>query len=1110
MINEARALFKLERSRLSVPERADAVLSFLEHVETQTLLTEEHRAWINIDLQIYLGQSLYEQREAEKGKLEFQKAQDLLNHWCSLSNHQSLENLTPYLEIKLIQLKLLAHEDPIVYFNESVQLLELMKACCHASTTVCYGHAVDAADTLNRKGLSDPYREHFFQLHRERATYQETIQENIKSLVFDQRRLLMNALSEVRDIVKALEWIDYFMEKYGDFNLPGELESIHRWRKNAWIRLGDSIKASQEDNKSENFRSGAPVAYGALVGVRQSGTIPSNPPLDKVDPKFELAFPLDVDEDNFYLGWVTIAGDHNARRIKAMQLTLQWIAEDVKNGVIQMEEVYVVLGLPGDSAAKESLVEKIEALSPESAFARLYFMGTESAALVVDVDIWETRFSCLKKWLSRPSSSTSNGRQYLIVILQEIRKDSVASSTEPLCVQVLEIERLFSLLDDLLPRVKEIVVLCIPMWHGDILKQCKKFCDKSQNFDSDEVGAALEKAIYEGQQSIKSYQEIGGIISVAMMRRRTAVVCLWRIHWLLRRPGKTMSDPDLSELQETSLQYLEEAESVFSLRNQESTWSSNLEGLEARERANTFDNSWKVSRIAIQLLNAGDVAPDEGRTMQMWTWVQRFKARSLAMTMGVSGIVPPVLLREIFASEKCRSMYEKMISLQNQIEKAETQEKFWLRRELDSHISEMRHEELLKEVCDLRDGRPLNVRDIDRISAIVSMPLVLVDWFYVPGVMEDNGTLLLLTAKSGSCPTVTPLETTLAKVANWIDFSLDSPYAQEKEARGQGEKSTYGLSALVQPLIQLTQPGDTLIFCPTTKLYRIPLHAIEIEDGDDVKPLIHRNPIVYSHSHSLLRMCVWNSQLAAEVSSELDPLIMNGISPTQGNRDYATGRESVKKLASMLNAMVRLDDNATKAKFIESAPASRLIHVHSHVQWNAADPLKHNIDFFNSEAANGDGKLTAQEIFSISLSKGSHVSLIACSGGLTGVKDGDAVMGLVPALLHSGASSTVSTLWKIPDTAGARFTEAFYQSFLEERKRLPASGGFLNLARIFQEAVRGLNDEEKDPMGHWISFVLHGFWLFFVPCTRDQIVTHSMPDNISKAHPSSVSKPFQS
>jgi hypothetical protein len=70
---------------------------------------------------------------------------------------------------------------------------------------------------------------------------------------------------------------------------------------------------------------------------------------------------------------------------------------------------------------------------------------------------------------------------------------------------------------------------------------------------------------------------------------------------------------------------------------------------------------------------------------------------------------------------------------------------------------------------------------------------------------------------------------------------------------------------------------------------------------------------------------------------------------------------------------------------------------------------------FSSMDSDEGLKLTAKEVFATSLIPGTHVNLIGCQGGLLQVKMGDEVMGLVPTLLYSGASSTISTLWSIAD-----------------------------------------------------------------------------------------------
>lgn len=1077
MLNEALALFKVERTRLPPIERADATISFRDHVTTRTLLTEERSAWVGVELQICFARSLYERQEIETGRLEFIKAEELLHRWCVLSGNQSIETLTPYLDIKLFQLGLLADDDPVAYFTESVNLLEIMKSCCHTSTAVCYGHATDAARALDIRGFLQPYRTRFFQLHREREMFQKTIQEDIRGLLFSQRVFFDDALNGLSDSLKALEWVDDFMEQNKDFNAPNELHTIHTWRKTIWGKLGDLRRVEQATAEIGVLESSIAQNKGVLLGVRRQN-FPSAVSSVDSDSRFEIEFPLDLDENNYLNAWSGLHGDYDATCRKAMKLLLQWLSADVQTGTVRREQIQDLTGLRIEAEDDETFLEKLKALSFDDIFATIYLQDTDPAQ-VLELSAWETRFERLRTWLIRPVKSERNGRQYLMTILQEIRKDNVAHSQAPLSVKIFEIERCFSILDDLTPKVKEFVATKIPKWYTNIAVRYWMFCIESKDFDSEEVGEALNKAEPAYKQSITLEQEKGGLLEVAMVRKMAAQLCVFKLNWLLRRPGKSMSDPELLELQTTGLDFLEKAESFFESRHQTSTWANDLEGLEARERANLVGNSWELPRIAMMLLDAGNVEPNEEIRIQMWIWVQRSKARSLAMTMGIAGIMPLILLKKISASEKCRLLYEKMISLQQQIQSTEPHKRFWLRRDLDIHVTEMRKEEPLREVCDLWDGKPLSFRDIDRITALTGSPLLLVDWFHVPGVFDD-GKLLLLTARSESTPTVKSLSIKLEDVALWVrDFLDDSRFAPLRA------KSTDLLGDLVQPLLAQTQPGETLVFCPTSILHRVPLHAIMVEgmEGDSPKeqPLIYRNPIVYSHSHSLLRVCLWNSQIAAEIQAPLNPLIMNGIPQDVHYKKFQKGRESVQTLALDFGVQARLDENATKSEFLQLAPTSRLIHVHSHVNWDEKDPLSHHIKFSNSSTtttAGDEGRLTARELFSLSVPKGSHISLIACSGGRVRNESNDEVLGLVPALLRAGATSTISTLWKIPDPIGAGFSEAFYASFLKQRNALPETGGgVVDIAKAFRDAVMRLKDERR----HWSSFVVHGFWSFFVP-----------------------------
>lgn len=108
---------------------------------------------------------------------------------------------------------------------------------------------------------------------------------------------------------------------------------------------------------------------------------------------------------------------------------------------------------------------------------------------------------------------------------------------------------------------------------------------------------------------------------------------------------------------------------------------------------------------------------------------------------------------------------------------------------------------------------------------------------------------------------------------------------------------------------------------------------------------------------------------------------------------FAAGRQSVIDIAAQLEVAPLIDGTAVKKKLLARAANSRLLHLHTHCNWNASDPLEHSLDFSSAGEAAQDSNLlnfmevpedqqsqrtlTAREVFSLHLQQGAHVNLIA-------------------------------------------------------------------------------------------------------------------------------------
>lgn len=138
----------------------------------------------------------------------------------------------------------------------------------------------------------------------------------------------------------------------------------------------------------------------------------------------------------------------------------------------------------------------------------------------------------------------------------------------------------------------------------------------------------------------------------------------------------------------------------------------------------------------------------------------------------------------------------------------------------------------------------------------------------------------------------------------------------------------------------------------------------------------------------------------------------------------------------------------------------------------------------------GDGVLTAEEVAGLDLAETELVVLSACETGLGKVAGGEGVFGLQRAFAYAGARTTVSSLWKVDDSATATLMEEFYRNLWGEkmskiealrqaqlwmfREQIAAGSLRARGTRIIQE--QPVAPKDSLPPYYWASFVLCGDW----------------------------------
>lgn len=364
---------------------------------------------------------------------------------------------------------------------------------------------------------------------------------------------------------------------------------------------------------------------------------------------------------------------------------------------------------------------------------------------------------------------------------------------------------------------------------------------------------------------------------------------------------------------------------------------------------------------------------------------------------------------------------------------------------------------------DTPDARilPFAQQHVDLITTIVGQDIVFIDWYCDFSVGGEDSTVMV-TARSGEVPQYFLLavkESAVEKQARDILSTISKP---PRRARKNHAQILESLQPLVDPIGKVSKPGETLVLSPASVMNGLPLHVFEV-DGE---LLIRRNPIVYTSSMASL----FNA-IVARYDSEEKPSQKPWGASLFGDPPTPEGKASLSQVAATLDTVACTGEDNTQSKFRSTIQDIQLFHYHGHATFDEENPLEHCLEFH-------DDPLTVRNIFDLSpLPNSYHATLLACGSGMARVTKSNEVLGLVSALMFSGAASTVSSLWSIDDKDAALFAPVFYERF---GKVLRDGGGKVDLAKALQEAVLSILDGGKTELYHWAPFVLNGYWMYQV------------------------------
>ncbi|KAI1017296.1 hypothetical protein LB505_001904 [Fusarium chuoi] len=1092
MFSEANALFRAELNRTPPEDRGSVVTEFLEAVAS--ISPSRGRDYIDAVVRLQWATTHIQLQAPESAVEEFEKSEAAFQRFCDEFDIRNKE-ATPHMQAMAYE-RLSCINDPIDKLERTEELAAHMEAVDGTKTGYCLAAAADLSRKYYEVTGMELFRTTYFDVQRRLDTYDQAVSEDICDLVHHHVDLNSVALASLIDRDKALDWIDDFFKRYQHFDAPVVRALLLRSQASLLRSLRRQDEATRIDEEASRLETSTP-SVGNWMHSRQGyrdptrrGTTPSVQP----DPQNQV---LDDDgEETFYWGWSDAIGDQAKIQDMSIQLVLTWLLEDI--------------------ATENSALEEFKGMEEAVLKAIVFPKATDIN------DPTEERYTRLCAWLGKPPVHQKNRRLFCLVMLRFGRQMHL-SDLQLWDLRLSELKSLLELEESLPQIIRDKFPGSKGSWLSQIALTYMAPLDYSADFTSAESGERLSNAQTYNDRALAEFRRNKDLIRVALHQRSGAQICMFMIRRIrqLEQQAACSNDAEgriaekrlkeaendtsslsvyaeakIHDLRNRGISQAEEADEIFSLSELHASSSSGLEGITQRQSITAGNANAFTVLTAIELLLAAPGEPSDETITRVWQWVQKFKARSLARTIGVRMSDPPELVSKIKACPEAARGYDEMLELEQRIKEAQGMAKFNLRQQLDTHRRTMREtHDLLRQLLDLREAQPFDLSDVARVTAQSGTSIVLVDWFYLPPYFTgDFGKLFLFTVKDrseqnlGIKPTMDVLSTKVGDVVDWLKTYLipeKFKVIQEENLNRSEAREAFDsmLGGLIAPLARHIEPHELIVLCPSSYLHRLPLHALAI---GEYEALIHRNPVVYTHSQSLLRSCFAATELARESPELINAKFISGIPESESDR-YGAGRTSIKTLARRFRTDPMIDQTASKKDFLDAAVKSRLLHLHTHCGWGSTDPLDHQVEFpmrcAPSEGQTKVESVTAREIFDIRVLPGTHVNMIACQGGVVNVPIGDEVLGLVPALMCSGASSTVSTLWKISDMHGAKFEKAFFDSFLkqttstDEDSSKVSSSHLVNLAKAMQRAARKM-DKFPAHLYEWAGYVLHGCWQF--------------------------------
>lgn len=185
----------------------------------------------------------------------------------------------------------------------------------------------------------------------------------------------------------------------------------------------------------------------------------------------------------------------------------------------------------------------------------------------------------------------------------------------------------------------------------------------------------------------------------------------------------------------------------------------------------------------------------------------------------------------------------------------------------------------------------------------------------------------------------------------------------------------------------------------------------------------------------------------------------------------------IQGIAEMVPGGTRafLGGDDLKSTFLSQMNTAPLLHVSTHAFADVNNPENSRILFTSKDPSTPADYVFLRELNSLTLDRVRLATISACDTERGAMIRGEGVQSFSRSLLSAGARASLTSLWRVDDTATAEFMEQFY--FFALRKHEP-------LAEALRDAkLTFLNSSRWQHPRYWAAFVLNGERYERVPVT---------------------------